>query len=219
MNLQHLFAQQDIVLTMTFIILVLMSILTWAIIIIRTTKLFLAKKANKQFLKTFWHATDLHQAVAQTQEINAPMSRVATQSYQSQQQYNDQKYSHLHDAVPRNDYLVRHIRYAMDKVLRPFSGGLTALASIGATAPFIGLFGTVWGIYHALINISVQGQVTMATVAAPIGEALIATAMGLFTAIPAVLAYNALVRLNKNLSHDMDSFAHDLHIQLLNEEQ
>ncbi|MBQ9619945.1 MAG: MotA/TolQ/ExbB proton channel family protein [Neisseriaceae bacterium] len=219
MNLQHLFSQQDIVLTMTFAILVLMSILTWAIIIIRTTKLFLAKKANKQFLKTFWHATDLHQAVAQTQEINAPMSRVATQSYQSQQQYNDQKYSHLHDAVPRNDYLVRHIRYAMDKVLRPFSGGLTALASIGATAPFIGLFGTVWGIYHALINISVQGQVTMATVAAPIGEALIATAMGLFTAIPAVLAYNALVRLNKNLSHDMDSFAHDLHIQLLNEEQ
>ena len=219
MNLQHLFAQQDIVLTLTFAILVLMSILTWAIIIIRTTKLFLAKKANQQFLKTFWHATDLHQAVAQTQEINAPMSRVATQSYQSQQQYNDQKYSHLHDAVPRNDYLVRHIRYAMDKVLRPFSGGLTALASIGATAPFIGLFGTVWGIYHALINISVQGQVTMATVAAPIGEALIATAMGLFTAIPAVLAYNALVRLNKNLSHDMDSFAHDLHIQLLNEEQ
>ena len=219
MNLQHLFAQQDIVLTMTFIILVLMSILTWAIIIIRTTKLFLAKKANKQFLKTFWHATDLHQAVAQTQEINAPMSRVATQSYQSQQQYNDQKYSHLHDAVPRNDYLVRHIRYAMDKVLRPFSGGLTALASIGATAPFIGLFGTVWGIYHALINISVQGQVTMATVATPIGEALIATAMGLFTAIPAVLAYNALVRLNKNLSHDMDSFAHDLYVQLLNVEQ
>ena len=219
MNLQHLFAQQDIVLTLTFAILVLMSILTWAIIIIRSVKLFLAKKANKQFLKTFWHATNLHQAVAQTQEINAPMSRVATQSYQSQQQYNDQKYSHLHDAVPRNDYLVRHIRYAMDKVLRPFSGGLTALASIGATAPFIGLFGTVWGIYHALINISVQGQVTMATVAAPIGEALIATAMGLFTAIPAVLAYNALVRLNKNLSHDMDSFAHDLHIQLLNEEQ
>lgn len=219
MNLQHLFSQQDIVLTMTFAILVLMSILTWAIIIIRTTKLFLAKKANRKFLKTFWHATDLHQAVAQTQEINAPMSRVATQSYQSQQQYNDQKYSHLHDAVPKNDYLVRHIRYSMDKVLRPFSGGLTALASIGATAPFIGLFGTVWGIYHALINISVQGQVTMATVAAPIGEALIATAMGLFTAIPAVLAYNALVRLNKNLSHDMDSFAHDLHIQLLNEEQ
>lgn len=219
MNLQHLFSQQDIVLTMTFAILVLMSILTWAIIIIRTTKLFLAKKANRKFLKTFWHAANLHQAVAQTQEINAPMSQVAKESYKSQQQYNNKKYSHLHDAVPKNDYLVRHIRYSMDKVLRPFSGGLTALASIGATAPFIGLFGTVWGIYHALINISVQGQVTMATVAAPIGEALIATAMGLFTAIPAVLAYNALMRLNKNLSHDMDSFAHDLHIQLLNEEQ
>ncbi|MBR0128760.1 MAG: biopolymer transporter ExbB, partial [Neisseriaceae bacterium] len=83
MGFQHLFAQQDMVLTLTFAILVLMSILTWAIIIIRSVKLFLAKKANRQFLKTFWHATDLHQAVAQTQEINAPMSRVATQSYQS----------------------------------------------------------------------------------------------------------------------------------------
>ena len=219
MALQHLLAQQDAVLTLTFSALILMSIITWAIIIIRSIKLFLAKKANRKFLKTFWHAANLHQAVADTQEINAPMSQVAKESYKSQQQYNNKKYSHLHDAVPKNDYLVRHIRYSMDKVLRPFSGGLTALASIGATAPFIGLFGTVWGIYHALINISVQGQVTMATVAAPIGEALIATAMGLFTAIPAVLAYNALVRLNKNLSHDMDSFAHDLHIQLLNEEQ
>ena len=219
MGLQHLLEQQDFVLTLTFAILVLMSILTWVIIIIRTVKLLMAKKANKAFLNTFWHAPDLHGAMVAVQGIESPMTKVAVKSYQYQQQYNDSKYSHLHDAVPKNDYLVRHIRHAMDKVLRPFSGGLTALASIGATAPFIGLFGTVWGIYHALINISVQGQVSMATVAAPIGEALIATAMGLFTAIPAVLAYNALVRLNKNMSHDMDSFAHDLHIQLLNEGQ
>ena len=216
MGLQHLFSQQDIVLTLTFALLVLMSILTWAIIIIRSVKLFLAKKANKQFLKTFWHATDLYGAMAAVQGIESPMTKVALQSYKYQQQYNDSQYSHLHDAVPKNDYLVRHIRYAMDKVLRPFSGGLTALASVGATAPFIGLFGTVWGIYHALININTQGQVTMSAVAGPIGEALIATAMGLFTAIPAVLAYNALVRLNKNLSHDMDNFAHDLYVQLLN---
>ena len=217
MALQHLLAQQDMVLTLTFSALILMSIITWAIIIIRSIKLFLAKKANRKFLKTFWHADNLYAAIAAVQDIDSPMSRVATQSYKSQQQYNDQKYNQLQNAVPKNEYLVRHIRYNLDKVLRPFSTGLTALASIGATAPFIGLFGTVWGIYHALINISQEGQVTMASVAAPIGEALIATAMGLFTAIPAVLAYNALVRLNKNLSHDMDNFAHDLHIQLLNE--
>ena len=216
MNLQHLFAQQDTVLTLTFAILVIMSILTWAIIIIRSVKLFIAKKANQQFLKTFWHASNLSEAMTSVQKIEAPMTKVALQSYRSQQQYHDQKYSHLHDAVPKNDYLIRHIRYVMDKVLRPFSSGLTALASVGATAPFIGLFGTVWGIYHALININTQGQVTMAAVAGPIGEALIATAMGLFTAIPAVLAYNTLVRLNKNLSHDMDNFAHDLYVQLLN---
>ena len=119
--------------------------------------------------------------------------------------------------MPLNDYLVRQIRNSMTQILRRFDGGLTALASIGATAPFIGLFGTVWGIYHALINISHSGQMSIAAVAGPIGEALVATAAGLFVAIPAVLAYNAFVRGNKTLAQDMDNFAHDLHVQLLND--
>jgi|MGYP001744499580 Biopolymer transport proteins len=101
--------------------------------------------------------------------------------------------------------------------MRQFDYGMTALASIGATAPFIGLFGTVWGIYHALINIGQSGQMSIAAVAGPIGEALVSTAAGLFVAIPAVLAYNFLNRGKKTLSQDMDAFAHDLHVRLLNQ--
>ena len=94
---------------------------------------------------------------------------------------------------------------------------MTALASIGATAPFIGLFGTVWGIYHALINIGQSGQMSIAAVAGPIGEALVSTAAGLFVAIPAVLAYNFLNRGAKTLTQDLDAMAHDLHVRLLNQ--
>ena len=96
-----------------------------------------------------------------------------------------------------------------------FDAGLTTLASIGATAPFVGLFGTVWGIYHALVNIGMAGQMSIAAVAGPIGEALIATAAGLAAAIPAVLAYNALNRNNKVLGRDLDHFAYDLHAQMM----
>ncbi len=92
--------------------------------------------------------------------------------------------------------------------------GLTILASVGSVAPFVGLFGTVWGIYHALVSISVSGQATLDKVAGPVGEALIMTALGLAVAIPAVLAYNALVRSNRNLLAQLESFAHDLHILL-----
>ncbi|MDO5686852.1 MAG: MotA/TolQ/ExbB proton channel family protein [Neisseria sp.] len=219
MDLQHIFAQNDYVLLSVFFILVAMSIITWVVIVIRTVKFFLARRENIRFSKTFWRAGSLKEAVDSVEDIAAPMAQVARESFSAQRDYNRQKYSHLHDAVPLNEYLTRHIRFALSKSLRPFDSGLTALASIGATAPFIGLFGTVWGIYHALINIGMAGQMTIAAVAGPIGEALIATAAGLFVAIPAVLAYNALVRANKNLAQDMDSFAHDLHVQLLNERE
>lgn len=219
MDLNHVLAQNDGVLLSVFLLLVLMSIITWFVIVVRAVKLWAAKHGNRHFDKIFWQAGDIKTAQRQTESIRSPMSQVARESLQAMTEYHQQKYSHLHDAVPFNEYLTRHIRYSLSKALRPFDSGLTALASIGATAPFIGLFGTVWGIYHALINIGLAGQVTIAAVSGPIGEALIATAAGLFVAIPAVLAYNALVRANKNLTRDMDNFAYDLHVQLLNEEQ
>ncbi len=164
-----------------------------------------------------WEARDLHQAALHAEQHISPVSSLTLSALAAKQQYQQQQGENLAAAVPLNDYLVRQIRNSMTQILRRFDGGLTALASIGATAPFIGLFGTVWGIYHALINISQSGQMSIAAVAGPIGEALVATAAGLFVAIPAVLAYNALVRSNKTLAQDMDSFAHDLHVQLLNQ--
>ncbi|MGR6980340.1 MotA/TolQ/ExbB proton channel family protein [Testudinibacter sp. P27/CKL/0425] len=218
MNLQIIFEQQNYILLTVFIILVLMSIVTWVIILVRTIKLWLAKFRNKRFTIIFWQAENLQTAIDSIRNIYAPMSFVAIKSYQAQQNYVTQPHGRLHNTVPQGEYIVRHIRHNLNKALLPFDSGLTVLASIGATAPFIGLFGTVLGIYHALINIGIAGQVTIAAVAGPIGEALIATAVGLFAAIPAVLGYNALVRANKNLAHDMDSFAHDLHVQFLNSE-
>lgn len=219
MDLNHVLAQNDGVLLSVFFLLVFMSIITWFVIVVRVIKLWVAKHGNRHFDKIFWQAGDIKSAQRQTESNRSPMGQLARESLQAMKDYHEQKYSHLHDAVPFNEYLTRHIRYGLNKTMRPFDSGLTALASIGATAPFIGLFGTVWGIYHALINIGLAGQMTIAAVAGPIGEALIATAAGLFVAIPAVLAYNALVRANKNLARDMDNFAYDLHVQLLNEER
>jgi biopolymer transport protein ExbB len=103
------------------------------------------------------------------------------------------------------------LRNALDEFTTKLQSGLAILASVGSTAPFVGLFGTVWGIYHALLAIGAAGQATIDKVAGPIGESLIMTALGLAVAIPAVLGYNALVRGNKSVLHKLNRFAHDLH--------
>ena len=106
------------------------------------------------------------------------------------------------------------MRRVISRETARLESGLSVLASVGSVAPFVGLFGTVWGIYHALASISASGQATLDKVSGPVGEALIMTAFGLAVAIPAVLAYNALVRSNRNLLGQLENFAHDLHILL-----
>ncbi|MBP6559914.1 MAG: MotA/TolQ/ExbB proton channel family protein, partial [Burkholderiaceae bacterium] len=118
---------------------------------------------------------------------------------------------HLHDSLDVSDWVTRSLRNTIDEFTARLQSGLAILASVGSTAPFIGLFGTVWGIYHALVAIGTSGQSTIDKVAGPIGEALIMTALGLAVAIPAVLGYNALVRGNKSILIKLNSFAHDLH--------
>ncbi len=119
--------------------------------------------------------------------------------------------AHLHDSLDVSDWITRSLRNCIDEFTARLQSGLAVLASVGSTAPFIGLFGTVWGIYHALVAIGASGQSTIDKVAGPIGEALIMTALGLAVAIPAVLGYNALVRGNKSILNGLNSFAHDLH--------
>lgn len=216
MNLALVFESGDIVLISVFLILIIMSIVTWFFIIVRAIKLCCAKKANTAVKKLIWESSNFNDALNHAREVNSPISRLTVESSEFHKNYYRSQGSQIASAVPINEYLVSQIRNSMSQILRQFDGGLTALASIGATAPFIGLFGTVWGIYHALINISQSGQMSIAAVAGPIGEALVATAAGLFVAIPAVLAYNFLVRGNKTLAQDLDAYAHDLHVQLLN---
>lgn len=215
MNLGLVFQQGDPVLILVFLLLVAMSIATWSIIIWRTLRLVKVKKANRIEAEKFWNATSIDEARQHANSNDSPLAQMISESIDCKNTFQQRtKQGNLSGQISFDAYMVRHIRNAMTKALRPFESGLTTLASIGATAPFIGLFGTVWGIYHALINISESGQMSIAAVAGPIGEALVATAAGLFVAIPAVLAYNALVRSNKTLSHELDSFAHDLHAQL-----
>ena len=217
MDLLHVFKQGDPVLIAAFLILILMSVATWTIMIIRTVKLRQAKKANARVKELIWGAKSLDEAARIARENeDAPMSTMLLDAVKADDFFHRNKDTDLASGVPFSQYLLRQIHHNLSQTMRQFDGGLTALASIGSSAPFIGLFGTVWGIYHALLNISDSGQVSIAAVAGPIGEALVATALGLFTAIPAVLAYNCLVRGNKTLQQDLHAFGHDLHVQILN---
>ena len=117
----------------------------------------------------------------------------------------------MHDSFNVSDWVTRTLRNTLDEFTARLQSGLAILASVGSTAPFVGLFGTVWGIYHALLAIGDAGQASIDKVAGPIGESLIMTALGLAVAIPAVLGYNALVRGNKGVLHKLNRFAHDLH--------
>jgi biopolymer transport protein ExbB len=117
----------------------------------------------------------------------------------------------LAGAMTRDEQVTRVLRQQMTRSTERLEGGLTWLASIGATAPFVGLLGTVWGIYHALSNVSAAGVVQIDRIAGPVGEALIMTGLGLVVAIPAVLAYNGFNRINRTTLAELDGFAHDLH--------
>lgn len=216
MNLKLVFESGDAVLIGVFISLVLMSIVTWVLVILRSVLHFKAKQANRAASAAIWAAGNLDAAEAQAKQRPAPISELTLDSIAAQRRYTAARQTELASALPLNAYLEREMRHSMGKIQSRFEGGLTALATIGSTAPFIGLLGTVWGIYHALINISESGQISIAAVAGPIGEALVATAVGLFVAIPAVLAYNCFTRGNKNLARDLHHFGHDLYVQLIN---
>lgn len=216
-NISSIYAQSGWILLTVLAILVLMSIMTWIIALIRCLSLWCAKRDNRKALDYFSSAENLTQVHHELADNSSPVALLARDVIQARQDYYDKANRSLAAALPLNQYLSSRIRNGMEQIMRRYDTGLTLLASISSSAPFIGLFGTVWGIYHALINIGHSGQMSIAAVAGPIGEALISTAIGLFAAIPALLFYNGLVRGKKNLARDLDGFAHDLHAQLLND--
>ena len=204
-----LWAQGDIVAKGTLLILVLMSLGTWWVIV---TKLYDQSKAAKfanEAKETFWSAASLRQGADGLAE-DSPFRFIAEKGLESAN-----KHTGLLGAVDFNTWSTQSIQRAIGNVQSRMQDGLAVLATVGSTSPFVGLFGTVWGIYNALVKIGMSGQASIDKVAGPVGESLIMTAIGLAVAVPAVLGYNWLVRRNKAIMEDVNAFGSDLHSVLL----
>ena len=209
-GLASVWTQGDLVTKGVALVLLVMSLASWMVIVLKALDIIKYKKMARQ-AEDFWHSEDFAAALTKlgTDPTN-PFRHLATEGREAAAHHRNSK-AHLHDSLDVSDWITRSLRNAIDEFTARLQSGLAILASVGSTAPFIGLFGTVWGIYHALVAIGTSGQSTIDKVAGPIGEALIMTALGLAVAIPAVLGYNALVRGNKSILSKLNSFAHDLH--------
>ncbi len=213
-GIAQVWAQGDFVMRAVAILLLVMSVASWAVILIKTVTLFRLKKQSR-YAKDFWHSEDFAGGLNKLgPDMSNPFRHIALEGREAVAHHR-KTCDHLHDTLDISDWVTRSLRYCVDEFTQRLQSGMAILASVGSTAPFVGLFGTVWGIYHALVAIGMSGQSSIDKVAGPIGEALIMTAFGLAVAIPAVLGYNALVRGNKKVINAMSSFAHDLHVFLV----
>ena len=193
----------------TLFILLLMSITTWTIVVIKYRQMKKDDKETQNFLDEFWVNQDWNVAQSVAQNANNHFSTIAKITFQEFNIYVSLLGQNKMSGNIR-DYIEKPTRQAMQMIMREQEKGLSALASIGSTAPFVGLFGTVWGIVNALSTITASGQATIDIVAGPIGEALIATAIGIGVAIPSVVAYNYFLRRIKLLITDVENFSEDL---------
>jgi biopolymer transport protein ExbB len=212
-GIAHVLAEGDFVTRGIALALLIMSVLSWCVIVVKGWNIVRLKRLTKNAEQAFWHSDDFAEGMKKlgngTREDN-PFLALAL-SGQEAAEHHHQTQPRLHDRMDVSDWITRCLKDAMDDAIAKMQSGLAILASIGSTAPFVGLFGTVWGIYHALLTIGATGQTSIDAVAGPVGEALIMTAFGLFVAIPAVLGYNALTRANKAIVTRLNRFAHGLH--------
>jgi len=208
-GLGALWAQGDIVAKGTLLILVLMSMGSWYVIITKFLEQSQAAKFAAAAQATFWKASSLRQGADGLAE-DSPFRFIAEKGLESAN-----KHTGLLGAVDFNTWTTQNIQRAIGNVQSRMQDGLAVLATVGSTSPFVGLFGTVWGIYNALVKIGMSGQASIDKVAGPVGESLIMTAIGLAVAVPAVLGYNWLVRRNKAIMEDVNAVGSDLHSVLL----
>ena len=213
MGFDHLVQQLDFVGWVVLITLVVMSVMSWYWIIINTIKNMRQRGRGERVTSTFWETPNAQDAIRYMEEQprSEPFSKIALDAAQAAAHHQRQDGSRLTESLNRSEFVDRALRQAVTRESMNLESGLTVLATVGSTAPFVGLLGTVWGIYRALIKIGASGDASISAVAGPVGEALIMTAIGLFVAIPAVLAYNFFVRLNRVTNNQFDTFAHDLH--------
>jgi biopolymer transport protein ExbB len=206
-----LWQQGDGVTRAVAVLLLLMSLASWMVILVKALGLMQVSRQGKA-VEGFWAAPDYDAGVARLGASDNPFSQIAINGREARDHFQTHgAQTSLRDSMDLDDWVTRCLRNAVDDASAQLQSGLAILASVGSTAPFVGLFGTVWGIYHALMSISSAGQATIDKVAGPIGEALIMTALGLAVAIPAVLGYNALVRGNKSVVRQFNRFATDVH--------
>ena len=209
----HYWAQGDIVTHSVAYLLLIMSIASWYYILSKAWTSWRIRK-SADALENFWDAPSMSDAIslleqADTEHVYAPLATHAVEAVNVKATGTS-----LNASVDIGELVTRSLRQQINRVSQRLESGLTLLASVGSTAPFIGLFGTVWGIYHALAAVSSAGTIQIDKVAGPVGEALIMTAIGLVVAIPAVLGYNAFTRVNRLTLGELDAFAHDLHAHL-----
>lgn len=210
-------AQADALSKTILAVMLLMSIATWYLIVTKSITIFLERRKSARFLDAFWDAPSLAAVERHIGENHPeePFSHLAWHAISASRHHQRSAgAARLAEAGSGADFLTRAMRRVIDEDTARLESGLTVLASVGSTAPFVGLFGTVWGVYHALVAIGLSGQGTLDKVAGPVGEALIMTALGLAVAIPAVLAYNGFVRANRLVLSRLDAFAHDLYAVL-----
>ena len=205
-GLGALWEQGDFVAKGTLIIMVIMSLTSWYVIIMKLLdqrKLMASAKLAEQ---KFWTAGSIREAIDRLPKTDT-YRMIAEDGLRASQHHEGR----LTDRIALHEWVTMSLQRSIEGVNNVLQGGLPWLATVGSTAPFVGLFGTVWGIYHALVAIGVSGQASIDKVAGPVGEALIMTAIGLAVAVPAVMGYNWLIRRNKEIQTDLAGFTADLH--------
>ncbi|HSM10959.1 MAG TPA: MotA/TolQ/ExbB proton channel family protein [Lysobacter sp.] len=213
MSFSNLLSNLDVLGWVVLATLVIMSMLSIYWIVINFFKNMRLRRNSDRVMSTFWETQNAQDAIRYMEEQprSEPFSKIALDAAQAAAHHQRNEGSRLVESLNRSEFVDRALRQAVTRESMGLESGLTLLASVGSTAPFVGLLGTVWGIYHALIALGTSGESSIQAVAGPVGEALIMTAIGLFVAIPAVLAYNFFVRLNRVTNNKFDTFAHDLH--------
>lgn len=212
MGFDHLIQSADPVGMTVLFVMSVMSIGTWYYIFYNVFRSFVVNARTAGVMTRFWDATTPAEASAamEAEPDYEPFSKIALAASNAAAHHADAQGGRMAEALSRQEFIDRAIKQSAARETAKFDSGLTLLATVGSTAPFVGLFGTVWGIYHALVGIGQQKRVSMDVVAGPVGEALIMTCIGLGVAIPSVLAYNYFIRGNNRLKDKVETFSKDL---------
>jgi biopolymer transport protein ExbB len=211
LSFAHFLQQTDAVGIFVFSLLVLMSVVSWYFILLKSARVVRIRRLSHKVVSTFWRTpADRAMDFLEGQPDWEPFSKIALDGEFAMAHHDRLTEERVAGTLHRAEFLDRALRASINREMERLETGLTFIATVGSTAPFVGLFGTVWGIFHALVRIGASGETSLDQVAGPVGEALIMTALGLAVAVPAVLGYNLLVRNNRVIIASFHAFAEDL---------